>query len=120
LIHDSAINFKIDYFTNNYQNLALSIYATIALFFVVSLLMSLSSRPIILQASYKKIVSAFVIGVGVFLLSSHKSNDLLIFTIAPLSMMATSHIESAQIRWQREIVLGAVIIGGLILFFLQL
>lgn len=120
LINESQINYKIDYFTNNYQNMALSIYATMALFFMTSLLMSLSSRPIILQASYKKIVSAFVIGVGVFLLSSHKSNDLLIFTIAPLAMMATTHIESAQIRWHREVVLGAVIVIALFLYFAQL
>jgi hypothetical protein len=31
------VNFEINYFTNNYQNGALSIYATVALFFVFSM-----------------------------------------------------------------------------------
>ena len=31
------INLSIDYFTNNYQNAALSVYATVALFFLISI-----------------------------------------------------------------------------------
>jgi hypothetical protein len=45
-INTNAItNFNIDYFTNNYQNASFSIYLTIALFFVFSMFVSLSSKP---------------------------------------------------------------------------
>jgi hypothetical protein len=87
--------FTYDYFTNNYQNGALSIYATIALFFLVSMFATLSNRPQILHTSFKKII-AFFIRAAVFLISANKSNDLLLFTVAPLAMMATSHIESLK------------------------
>jgi hypothetical protein len=120
LLSQTAVNYKINYFVNNYQNLALSIYATIALFFVVSLLLSLSNRPLMLHSSYKKIISAFFIGVVIFVISPYKSNDLLVFTIAPLAMMATSHIEIAQVKWQKEVVLFALIILGIFSFFSQL
>jgi hypothetical protein len=110
----------MDYFINNYQNLALSVYATIGLFFVASLLLTLSNRPLILHSSYKKIISAFFIGILVFIISPNKSNDLLVFTFAPLAMLATSHIEIAQIKWQKEIVLAGVIICGFYAFFSQL
>jgi hypothetical protein len=66
--------------SNNYQNGALSIYATVALFFVM--FATLSSRPMVTHASFKKIIASFFIGVLIFLVSSNKSNDLLIFTIA--------------------------------------
>ena len=50
-----------EYFTNNYQNLALSLYATIALFFVVSQLLTLTNRPLILHSSYKKVNLSVII-----------------------------------------------------------
>jgi len=113
-------NFSIDYFTNNYQNAALSIYATVALFFVISMLMTLSSRPLLLHASFKKIIIAFLIGVTIFVISTHKSNDLLVFTIAPLAMMATAHIEMPQLKLNQELALGVLMLCSLFAFFSQL
>ena len=120
LINQTVVDYKINYFVNNYQNLALSIYATISLFFVVSLLLSMSNRPLILHSSYQKIIWAFIIGIIVFVVSPNKSNDLLVFTIAPLAMMATSYIEMAQVKWQKEVVLFFLIIAGFFAFFSQL
>ncbi|EIA09993.1 DUF6427 family protein [Flavobacterium frigoris] len=113
-------SFEISYFTNNYQNAALSIYATVAIFFVVSMFATLSSRPLVLQSSFKKIIASFFIGVLIFLVSSNKSNDLLIFTIAPLAMMATAHIELPQIKLKKEMVLVVLMACCLFTFFSQL
>jgi len=120
LINSAHFDFKINYFTNNYQNVALSIYATIAVFFLISLLMSLSNRPLILHSSYKKIISAFFIGVIIFVVSPNKSNDLIIFTFAPLAMMVSSHIEMAQIKWQQDVIIAVSTAAGLFCFFSQL
>ena len=120
LKHEAVANFNMGYFTNNYQNVALSGYATIGLFFIVSLLLTLSNRPLILHASYKKIISAFFIAITVFAISPQKSNDLLLYSFAPLSIMATSHIEMAQVKWQKEVVLYGVMLIGFFCFFSQL
>jgi hypothetical protein len=120
IIRSVTTDFEINYFTNNYQNGALSIYATIALFFVVSMFATLSSRPQILHTSFKKIIASFFIGVVIFLISSNKSNDLLLFTFAPLAVMATSHIEIAQLKLKQEIVLFVLIACSLFAFFSQL
>ena len=117
---NAVINFKIDYFTNNYQNGALSIYTTIALFFIVSMFASLSNRPQVLHTSFKKIIGFFFIGVLIFVVSSNKSNDLLVYTIAPLSIMATSHIEMKQLKLKQEMVLFVLIACSLFAFFSQL
>ena len=120
-VTDSAIfNFKIDYFTNNYQNLAFSIYATVALFFVVSMFLSLSSKPLLLNSSFKKIIASFFIGIVIFAISPNKSNDVLIYTIAPLAIMATSHIEVKQLQLKQELVLGILILCSFFAFFSQL
>jgi hypothetical protein len=113
-------NFEINYFTNNYQNGALSIYATIALFFIISMFASLSNRPQLLHASFKKIIASFFIGVIIYVVSPNKSNDLLLFTFAPLAVMATAHIELAQLKLKQEIVLSVLIACSLFAFFSQL
>jgi len=120
LLQQAVVDFRINYFTNNYQNLALSVYATIGLFFLVSLVLTLSNRPLILHPTYKKVVSAVVIGVAVYLISPNKSNDLLVFTFAPMAMITTSHIETAQLKWQQEVVLFALILLAFFAFFTQL
>jgi hypothetical protein len=113
-------NFEINYFTNNYQNGALSIYATVALFFIVSMFATLSHRPLLLHTSLKKIIASFFIGVLIFVISPNKSNDLLVFTFAPMAIMATSHIEVAQLKLKQEMVLFVLIACSLFAFFSQL
>ncbi|TDE55162.1 DUF6427 family protein [Flavobacterium sp. GT3P67] len=120
IIKSVQINFEINYFTNNYQNGALSIYATIALFFLVSMFATLSNRPQLLHTSFKKIIASFFIGVLIFLISANKSNDLLPFTFAPLAMMATSHIEIPQEKLNQELVMYVVTACSLFAFFSQL
>lgn len=112
--------FNIDYFTNSYQNIAFSIYVTIALFFVTSMFISFSNKALLLKSSFQKVMLSFFIAIFVFAISTHKSNDLLIFTIAPLSIMATSHIEEKQLQLKQELVLGVLILCSLFCFFSQL
>ena len=113
-------NFEINYFTNNYQNGALSIYATVALFFVISMFATLSHRPLLLHTSFKKIIASFFIGVLIFVVSPNKNNDLLLFTFVPMAIMATSHIEVAQLKLKQEMVLFVLIACSLFAFFSQL
>ncbi|MFC0780610.1 DUF6427 family protein [Flavobacterium sp. HJSW_4] len=116
----ALVDFRIDYFKNNYENAALSIYTAVALFFVTSMLMTLSNRPQIVHSSYKKIVAYFFIAVFVYIISPNKSNDLLLFSIAPLAVMATSHVEYMQQKLNNEIVYYTLIVCSLFTFFSQL
>lgn len=117
---NAIVNFNIDYYTNKYQNVSFSIYVTTALFFVISMLASLTTRPSLVHSSYKKIIGSFFIGIVIFVISSNKNNDLLIYTIAPLAIMATSHIEVKQRQLKQEMVLGVLILCSLFAFFSQL
>ncbi len=120
LLQSTYADYNIGYFTNNYQNGAFSIFVAIALFFLVSLLLTFSSKPIIVHASYKKIIISFFIGVAIFIISPDKSNDLLVFTFASSAIMATSHIETTQVKLQKEIIVSVFIICSLFTFFSQL
>lgn len=116
----AVVDFRLDYFKNNYENGALSIYTAVALFFVFSILSTFSNRPQIVHSSYKKIIACFFIAVIVFIVSPNKSNDLLLFSIAPLTMMASSHIEYMQQKLNNEIVFYVLIACSLFTFFSQL
>lgn len=120
LIETTKTNFQLDYFTNNIQNLALSIYVVLSLYFVFSMIFTLSNKPMILQASYKKMIFGFFIGVIVFLISNNKSNAMLVFTFLPLAILCTNNIEYSQNKTYQEIVLGLFILFGFFSFFSQL
>lgn len=116
----TQMNFEWDYFTNNYQNAALSFYVVAALYFLLAMIVTLTNKPLILQASYKKMVLGFIIGSIVFVLSPNKNNAMLMFTFFPLAVMTTNNIEYSQSKMYQEIVLVLMIIGGFISFFGQL
>ena len=120
ILNQTQTNFKLDYFKDNYQNMALSFFAVIGLYFLVSLIFSLTNKPMILQASYKKMIFGFFIGVTIFLISPEKNNSMLLFTFMPLSVMCTTNIEYSQNKMYQEIVLSLLIMGGFFSFFSQL
>lgn len=120
ILNQTQSNFELDYFTNNYQNIALSFFVVIALYFLLSLIFSLTHKPLILQASYKKMIFGFLIGIAIFLISPAKNNDMLIFTFMPLAVMCTTNIESSKNKMYQEIVLLLLILGCVFSYFLQL
>jgi hypothetical protein len=120
ILNQTQIDFELNYFTNNYQNAALSFYVMIAAYFLFSMIFSLTNRPLILQASYKKMIFGFLIGVIIFIMSPEKNNAMLLFTFMPLSVMCTNNIEYSQNKMYQEIVLLLVIAGSFFAFFAQL
>lgn len=120
ILSQTQTNFELNYFTNNYQNIALSFFVVIGLYFLLSLVLSLTNKPLILQASYKKMIFGFLIGVTIFLISPDKNNEMLVFTFMPLSVMCTTNIEYSQSKMYREIVLLILIVGCFFSYFSQL
>ena len=119
-LQSETMNFKLDYFTNKYQNIAFSIYAVFVVFFIFPAIFSITNKPLNLQASYKKIIFATLIGIAIFVISTTKSNESLVFTFLPMAIMATNTIEYLQIKLQQEIILFLSIACGFFCFFSQL
>lgn len=120
LLDGATISFDFDYFTNKFQNIAISIYAAITVLFLFSQLVALPNKPLIHHNSYKKIIMAFFIGFTIYILSPDKNNSILIYTFMPLAVMATSYFEGIKIKWTQEVT--AIIVIGLsfLSFFMQL
>jgi len=120
LISIGMVDFRMNYFKNNYQNLALSMFAVVSVFFLFSKMIALTNRPLVLQASYKKVIISFIIGVIIFLISPNKSSDILLFTFFPLAVMGTNNIEYSKNKINQELAIGLTIILAFCSFFLQL
>lgn len=114
------IDASIDYFTDTKQNVALSMFAPVVVYYLAITLMTLPSRPLILQSSYKKIIWAFFIGVVIFVISPFKSNEVLIYTFAPLAIMASTIVETTSSELKRELMAGLTAVLAIVSFFVQL
>lgn len=120
LIENTNLNFDFNYFTNKFQNIALSIFAAISTLFLFSLIFSLSNKPLIVVPSFKKIIISFLIGIAIFVISPSKSNAILVYTFMPMSVMATSYIENASIKWAKETTTLIIVLLCILSFVFQL
>jgi hypothetical protein len=120
LLESTTTSLNFNYFTNKYQNIAISIYAAITALFLFSQIVAFPSKPLVHHNSYKKIILAFFIGFVIYIVSPDKNNSILIYTFMPLAVMATSYFEGIKIKWTQEIT--AIIVIGLsfLSFFMQL
>ncbi|MDV6167720.1 DUF6427 family protein [Flavobacterium sp. DG1-102-2] len=115
-----AISFDFTYFENIYQNIALAVFSAIAVLFAFPYIFSITSKPLNLQSSHKKIIYSFLIGVAIYVLSANKNNSFLAFTFAPLAIMGANYFESQENNWFKEIALGLFVAIALLLFTSQL
>ena len=120
LVGEISISFDFTYFENIYQNIALAIFSSVAVLFAVPYLFSLTSKPLNLQSSHKKIVFSFFIGVAIYVLSDHKNNSFLAFTFAPMAIMGANYLESQDNKWFREVMLALIVFIAVMLFAAQL
>jgi len=114
------ISFDFTYFENIYQNIALAVYSAIAVLFAFPYIFSITSKPLNLQSSHKKIIYSFLIGVAIYILSSNKNNSFLAFTFAPMAIMGANYFESQENKWFKEVALGIIVTIALVLFLSQL
>ena len=119
-LSSGTYSFKINYFANTNQNIAFSIYVVVALFFLFSAITTIQNKPLNMQSSYKQVIMTFIVSIAIFIISSNKSNDLLLFSFFPLAVMATNNIEYSQLKLRNEVVLAIFIIIALYCFFTQL
>jgi hypothetical protein len=119
-LQSDTVRFQIDYFSNTAQNIAFSIYVVFILFFLFSFLLSIANKSLNLKASFRKVIFSLFLGIVIFIITTNKSNEVLVFTFLPMAIMATNSIEYFQNKIQQEIILAISIICGFICFFIQL
>ncbi len=113
-------SFNFSYFENIYQNIALAVFSSVALLFFSTQITEVQNKPLNQQATYKKILFAFVLGVVIYILSNHKNNSYLIFSLAPISILGANFIEKIKTNWMKETTIYLLVFVSITLFLLQL
>jgi hypothetical protein len=120
VLGEISVSFDFTYFENIYQNIALAIFASVSVLFLFPYIVSISSKPLNLQSSHKKILFSFLIGVAIYVLSDDKNNSFLAFTFAPLAIMGANYLEAQQNNWFKEAVAVTITAIAVMLFLMQL
>lgn len=118
--NQTGTDFEFYYLEKSVGNAALVLYAVFSIFFLFSMIFTLSKRPIIMLASYKKVIFIFLTSVMIYIISPEKSNSLLLFGLMSLSVLATGFIEINRDSVLKEIVTATVLACGILLFIFQL
>ncbi len=114
------VSFKFFEFKNVYQNMALALFVSIAVLFFASQTIDYQNKPLNMQSSYKQVYFAFLLAVGIYVFSTNKSNDLLIYTFAPLAILGANMFEKMKNSIYKEVSLYLLLGMGLFFFLVQL
>lgn len=114
------VSFNFFNFKNVYQNMALALFVSIAVLFFASQTIDYQNKPLNMQSSYKQVYFAFLLAVGIYVFSTNKSNDLLIYTFAPLAILGANMFEKMKNSIYKEVSLYLLLGVGLFFFFVQL
>lgn len=119
-IKSTAIDLDINYIKTIFQSFALGLYIPIAVIAFITMLFIITHKSLNLQASYKKIIYAFIIGLIIFFISPNKDNGYLVYTFVPVAIMLTNYLETIERYWIKETILGIILFASLLNFTLRL
>ncbi|MEY4836114.1 MAG: hypothetical protein RI980_2229 [Bacteroidota bacterium] len=114
------VDFNFFDFKDVYQNMALSLFVSISVLFFASQTIDYQNKPLNMQSSYKQVYFAFLLALGIYVFSANKSNDLLIYTFAPLSILGANMFEKMENSIYKEVSLYLLLGLGFFFFFAQL
>lgn len=118
--NQSYFSFDFTYFDTVYQNIALAVFAAIAVLFFGNSVLTIGNKLLNMQVSHKKIHFSFLLGIAIYILSANKNNSCLAFSLAPLAIMGANFIEDIQSKLLKDITLYVLLGFGLFFFIVSL
>ena len=103
-----------------YENMALASYVSISVLFFASQILDYQNKPLNMQSSYKQIYFSFLLAIGIYALSKNKTNDMLIYSFAPLAILGANMFEKLENNNFKEASIYILFAVGVCLFVLQL
>ena len=114
------VSFNFFGFKNSYENMTLAAFVSISVLFFASQTIDYQNKPLNMQSSYKQIYFAFILSIGIYVFSANKSNDLLLYSFAPLSILGANMFEKMENSIYKEVSLYLLLGVGMFFFFVQL
>lgn len=119
LLKKSNVSFEYELFDNVYSRITISFYYSILFIILLLAIFQLVAKPLLVQSTIKKILFWLFLSILVYVLTSNKSNNLLIFSSIPLIILCSNFIEFSRDKILKEFVLITISILGIVFFILQ-
>lgn len=116
----AVFNFNFGYTNEIFYSLSLGILVFLLFLFLIFQTLYLGNYLATLQNSMKKVLILMIIGFMVYLFSADKNNGLLLYCIAPLSIVGSNFINKQNREWIKDFFLYILIISSIISFYLYL
>ena len=113
-------SFDFDYFKNSFQNLSISFYCSISVLFVANLISIYTRKSLVSHPHYKILIFMFVIGLLFFMVTPNKNNGSLIFTFAPMAILAANFFDNTETTWIKETSAIVIILMSIVCFVGQI
>lgn len=117
--NNKVINLNFDYFTNSFQNLSISFYASLTALFIANLAIKYSRKPLNSHPHYKILLLTVMLGILFYVFSPNKNNGLLVFTFAPMSILAANFFDTSETKWIKESTAIIIVLVSIICFYGQ-
>ncbi len=114
------LDFNFSVVKTTMERMSLGVYVSISFLFFVSQIIDYQNKPLNMQTSFKQIYFAFLLSIVVYVLSAHKTNDLLVFSFAPLAILGANMFEKMERYVLKEISLYLLVLISAVIFVLQL
>lgn len=114
------VSFDFTSHKTTFENMALASYVSISVLFFASQIFDYQNKPLNMQSSYKQVYFSFLLAIGIYALSMDKTNDMLIYSFAPLAILGANMFEKLDNNNFKETSLYILFAVGITLFVLQL
>lgn len=114
------VSFDFTSHKTTFQNMALAAYVSISVLFFASQIIDYQNKPLNMQSSYKQVYFSFLIAIGIYALSMNKTNDMLIYSFAPLAILGANMFEKLENNKFKEASIYILFAIGFGLFIVQL
>jgi hypothetical protein len=119
VLDNAQVSFEFHYFENKMQSFALVYFLLIFSFLIAPFFFSYSKRTSQVQNSMKKVLLTWMIAFVIYLISPQKTNGLMILSIFPMAVFATSYMEYAKKDWFKEVIGVVIVLSGILIFVME-
>lgn len=118
--NDAVVVFDFRHITEMLHSFSLAIFLITLLLFMLFQVLYLRNYLATQQNSIKKVLALLIIGLMVYLFSDSKDNSLLLYCMAPLSIIGSNFINSLNREWLKDASLYTLLVLSCISFYLVL
>ncbi len=118
--NNAILVFNWESITERFQVYSSAIFLAITILFILFQILYIRNYLATVQNAIKKVVALLAIGIIVYLFSDQKNNSLLLYSMAPLSMVGSNFINSLNRDWIKDASLYLLLILSAVSLYLYL